>query len=63
MRNNTPNWYHALREHAWTAHNIQREFAITRTLARDWQQSPPASYSAARLREQAHQELISQVGH
>lgn len=62
MQNNTPNWYLALQAHAWTVRNIQREFAITRALARDWQQNPP-SYLAARAQEQAQAELISQVGH
>ena len=62
MRNTTPNWYAALQEHAWTVRNILREFAVTRALARDWQRNPP-TYAAARAQEQAHQELISQVGH
>ena len=62
MDKHTPNWYQAMQSHAWTARNIQREFAVPQAIARDWQQNPP-DYPAARAQEQAHQELITQVGH
>jgi hypothetical protein len=59
---NTPNWYRALQEHAWTVRNIQREFRVSRTIAQQIQHTHP-TYEGARAVERAHGELTSQVGH